>query len=356
MSGRPAATRPPAQACARVPAEPAAGPPPPSSDTGVENTQSAHWLAGHPSSSLGLDSVLGIISGKVGESVVVLDGGHNGYSVTYRIGAVAVLENPARPDMGTLVELTGRACEELGLQGVAELYRDLGMESVTRLDWAFDTSALTVGQVEAAWRANDVRTRVKVPDPKRLADKGYRVLPEYEGVRTCRVREEVSGRTFYMGSRQAQRFARVYDRRGFTRFEVVFKDMRASVVAAELLVAVLEAPELVPSLALGHLRDFVDFVDGSVAGNRSRAPLLAWWEVFVDGAGRAGLSLSGTAARTLDTVRAWFARQVAPSLALLVEAFGWEDVRRMSREGRERWSVRHQLLRRAGSLSAQSNV
>jgi DNA relaxase NicK len=50
---------------------------------------------------------------------------------------------------------------------------------------------------------------------------------EFAHVRTCEWMTSLMGDTFYMGSRSSTQFARCYNARGFTRFEMELKKERA---------------------------------------------------------------------------------------------------------------------------------
>jgi hypothetical protein len=149
---------------------------------------------------------------------------------------------------------------------------------------------------------------------------------------------------FSMGARSSTQYARVYDRRGFTRFELELKRDAARLAATELLSVVLNAPDAFARRALAWVRRFVDFVDAASDVNVSRRALLPWWAAFLAGAEVACVIFDGALPRSLADVRVWVERQCAPSLALLVEAFGVDEVLRVARVGRDRWRGRHRAM------------
>src|SRR5690606_9052456 len=139
---------------------------------------SVHWLRAvtwEP-----VDVLLGKLSAALNESVVVREGGYHAYSETYQLGAVKLWHNPDRPDMGSCIEVTGEACEELGREGLLAIW-DAAEWRASRVDLAADHCPFTPSQVRDAWIAGDVDTRVKSLDPggKR------KPAPGREGWRRC---------------------------------------------------------------------------------------------------------------------------------------------------------------------------
>ncbi len=92
-------------------------------------------------------------------------------------------------------------------------------------------------------------------------------------------RENSQGNTLYIGSRQSDRFIRIYDRRGFTRLEMVFKDKWAenfAVVITEI------SPNEWILQTIGYLRDYVNFVDSTYKKKPNlEYTMLPWWNNFV---------------------------------------------------------------------------
>jgi phage replication initiation protein len=74
----------------------------------------------------------------------------------------------------------------------------------------------------------------------------------------------------------------------------------------------------------GILRGYVAFRQPTGHSNRSRWPIAPWWGEFLGGAGRAQLGRRETD-RTVEGIQDWIARQVAPSLAVLVEVMGFDE-------------------------------
>jgi len=296
-------------------------------------TVGLHWVRGV--SFLDVDRVLDHCASTLSESVVVLDHGTKGYPEGYLVGPVRVSVHPGRPDMGVCVDVSGEACEELGHARIADLCEGVDLR-YSRLDVALDHCPFTPVRLRDEWRADRVRTRCKVPMDAR-PDRQWR---------TSDWREHATGDTFYMGARSSTQYARVYDRRGFTRFELEIKGDLAASIGEELVRATRDAPAF-RSLALSMVRRFVDFVDPSTSSNRSRCTLLPFWEKFVAGVARASVSLPGRLARTVAEIDAWIAHQVAPALAVVHAAFGADRLAEFVDQGRRRWTRRHRDAVRA---------
>ena len=98
----------------------------------------------------------------------------------------------------------------------------------------------------------------------------------------------------------------------------------------------------------GYLRSMVEFKARSGDSNKQRQPAASWWLRFLGYADKARLSVVEAEARTVDDVKAWVSLQVAPSLALLQEALGfdkaWAFLYAETQEGRSRWGPRHKAI------------
>jgi DNA relaxase NicK len=86
------------------------------------------------------------------------------------------------------------------------------------------------------------------------------------------------GDTFYLGSKMSDVRLCCYDKRGFTRSELRFRNGHARLFLAELMA---RSAEQLAELALGALRAFVDFVDSREDSNISRCSLLPFWSDFI---------------------------------------------------------------------------
>ncbi len=271
-----------------------------------------HWLAA-TTQVLDIDHVLDFIAETLdGADFEVIESGVSGYTRTYKtLYNLRIFINEKRPEMGVHMIADGHACESLGYNHLQMLFLGMQMKA-TRLDLATDNCPFTPAELQREWIEDNVRTACK---PMRDARQGW------ENVRTCKWESSPTGDTFYMGSRQSTAFARCYDKRGFTRFELELKAERAD-KAAQLILA---HPEQLIENTVGMIREFVDFVDASEDSNRSRCSFLPFWQKFIKAFERVKVQLTPRPELTLERLKDWIEGQVAPSLALYEMAFGNRD-------------------------------
>ncbi len=289
-----------------------------------------HWFAG--TSKRPLVEVLEAVSALQDNAPVVEHkrGSRGGYSHSASCGGVFVAWGAARPDV--FVSVPGEACEALGISGLAALSVSIELEPSSRLDVAWDTTLLTPDMALSAFFAGEVVARID-----------RRLNPETGKLRGWDRRSNHEGDTVYLGSRSSERFVRFYDRRGPTRVEMELKERRAVELWRRMLALHDEAAWGMEALAdLRHFLDFRSIVLGKRSGKpvaASERPLLGWWADFVQGADRRSAVLPRKAPK-LENMDKWLRRQVAPVLALVVDAFGPDIVRDLLTTGRSRYQAR----------------
>ncbi len=128
------------------------------------------------------------------------------------------------------------------------------------------------------------------------------------------------GEIVRLGSRSSSTYLRIYDREArvgtpgpLIRFEIECKKSAALRVACQIACAVDD--DALGALAVGILRNLVEFRQPTTDSNLRRAPLAPWWDQFCGEAERVRLG-AGKPLRTIAKVRQWLDRQVAPSLQL----------------------------------------
>lgn len=308
---------------------------PPENPTELGITVGLHWFRAVTMEPV--DDVLSRLAAALGESVEIRDGGQHGYSETYVLGQVKLWHNPARPDMGCCVEAAGEACDQLGPDGLLSIWGASEEWRISRVDLAVDGCNFTPVMVRDAWRGGDVDTRVKAGDPAAK----YGVKAGREEWRRCEWSEEISGDLFGMGSRRSGQYARCYDRRGSTRFELELKRETAHHAGPLVMHMLGKGDGSFQQLTLQLIQRFVRFVDRSVDEKPSRCPELSWWAEFVQGVSKARLSLGQRVVRTVEEMSDWLHAQVAPTLAVVAQALGTRAVRRLLVEGPKRFGRRH---------------
>jgi len=292
--------------------------------------------------------------------------GWRGYT---RSGFVAQSEgrvgwSPDDQRMGFHVSLGGRALSVLAALDkrwvdlpsvMAYVLGDLGGHS-TRLDLAFDDldGLVTMDAVGSALREGRFVSR-------------SRKWKFYQSAEPTKDHGLVVGETYYLGSARSDTQLRIYDKRAerlqkgkdvdvahWTRCELQFRRRRAD-AAGRLWSTVKERGQSVMVQFAGILRSHVEFKEPSFDTNKQRQPIASWWARFLGFAEKARLAVVQAEAKTLEDVRAWFARQVAPSVALLEEGMGfdeaWAFVYAEVQDGRTRWGPRHRAILSASVAS-----
>lgn len=234
-------------------------------------------------------------------------------------------------------EFTGTACEILGTRSVLNVLEMFGGVA-TRIDVAVDGCPFTPLQVREHCQAY----------------KGQKM----QGLRSRINKEKFSwaeneqGNTFYLGSRQSLRRARIYDRnqdsdgKNFTRFELELKKGAAS-KAAKLLV---EDFENFDTHVRSLIRDFVDFIDNSDT-NVSRSNLTSWWQSFVENAVKTSIKYSDRVVSTIERTCKYMLQNAA-NFALMIDAYVaktgddfYDIVNRYYLEGLDRSRRKHKNLK-----------
>lgn len=285
--------------------------------------------------------------------LVQADRGFRGYSHSAILagGKGRLGWSPDRPEMGVHCSLGGQALDVLGAldaawadrSGVVGLVQDGLGGHVTRFDAAWDDldGALDLDVVEAALDAGEFTSRWK---------RGYRVKG-FQGFAG-------PGRTFYLGSGKSDAMLLIYDKAAeraaagvefqgdhWVRVELRLRRERANTAAAVFKSVTQNAAAAMAHLA-GVLRGYIEFKTPDASdSNKRRWAVAPWWSAFLGHVEKARLTVGQAELRTLDDVKAWVARQVGPSLALLQEAMGFEDAWAFlfaeAKDGRERWNAKH---------------
>lgn len=294
----------------------ASGALPPPTNRGVTVAwMGVHWFAG----TTRLHSwreVLDVLADVFGVPPLLRERGGYGYASSAGVAGVSVYWSPGRGDV--FVVVPGEVCEVLGVPALVAVASLLDLEPSSRLDLAWDIEGVGVAHFADAWHGGDVVTR---------AHRG-----------SWQDHQNAEGRTFYMGSRASGRMVRVYDRRGPTRLEMEWKGERAVLLWSRLLAAAEDGWSLE---AMTELRAFLDFRDRASGVRPDFCPLLEWWQVLTDGAGRSCVTIPREAS-TLEDRRAWLRRQVAPVLAMVADGVqDWtSELAELLHEGRSRYGRR----------------
>jgi len=173
-------------------------------------------------------------------------------------------------------------------------FREIGLNlKFTRLDLAFDCCPEQLGIEEVA----------------------YAVQQEYFTCRATRekisIYEQVFGdeKTIVFGSRASTRYMRIYNRRGFVRFELEVKKEAAEIIGEQLMDPnVLSGVKLSITWAVGILKDFIEF-DAE------------FWRIF-DQFERCGLKVSCFEAQSMSRSKQNIEKRLCTVLTALVNIEG----------------------------------
>lgn len=162
------------------------------------------------------------------------------------------------------LEIPGKVIEMYGnqvcLEYLSSLFKQDYESRCKRIDIAFDYVPFTPQDCYDAWQRGDVLAKCHHD--------------------SWDWRENKEGKTLYIGSRQSERFIRIYDRRRFTRLEMVFKDKWSENFAK--VITEISSKEWVEQ-CIGYLSDYVNFIDIKTK-NKFNYKFLSWWNKFILGA------------------------------------------------------------------------
>lgn len=228
---------------------------------------------------------------------------------------------------------TGQGCTELAEKiennwvQLFSVLNNLGVK-ITRLDIALDDfhGVLNFQTMERKFNKGHYKSSKKT----------------YNVVKQADAKGNIKGYTLYVGSRvksgKGSYYLRCYDKYAqymgkaqippdeaiqtgiWQRYEISFTKFKAR----QIVELMTEQGQTIGSVFMETMRDIVQFLDplktetGEVHKNKSRWKVSAWWERFLDGAGKVQL---GDPERDLDLGRLlrWLRMAVVPSLKLLEE-------------------------------------
>lgn len=252
---------------------------------------------------------------------------------TMPLEGVTVAADSMPSDKGFILEGDSRIIVDFSGNGLAHYYErfkkygsiyDLVSMSlaqpgarVLRLDVAFDDyeGLLSIDRIERMWLKDDnIITRWKSGVSYKKYERGG-----------CS-----GGYTFYMGSRESESFARVYDKRlqemsrgaesdnlpvSWVRFELEFKGDRATSVAIQACGSYFSS-----AFFSGVLRSQIDFKEGQQAAKKSDRKVARWWSQFLHGVDIRPVQVP----KPVDSIvrkKEWLEKSVAPTLALMAQHY-----------------------------------
>lgn len=144
---------------------------------------------------------------------------------------------------------------------------------------------------------------------------------------------ELTGDTFYLGSRTSDLFCRVYDKtleriyrkddkevpEHWVRWELVCKDDRAQVACEQLLSTGFAIGEIISGVLSNY---FSILVENPFDSHKDRWPVYDRWQKFIGDVRPIRLFRVLKPERTLDDVENWLVKQCAPSLSAMIQVYG----------------------------------
>ncbi len=285
-----------------------------------------HWLAFtiHASSEEAIYLYDNLFKEIFGPLVPLGNGGRGFKEILTGLSGFKVYMHPINENAGYFhIEIPGEACDALQWEYYFALiiYLQANFQDkffFKRIDLAFDQAPFTPHNVEEAIKKEKVRSLAKreslevYDSPFKLNDKG-----------------ELGCYTVNFGSRSSDRMIRVYNQRGFTRLELQTKDDRAHAIGMQLFNK-QNTDNWFPVM-VSHLRDFIDFDT-------------LWWEEFIQGQGRAYLTVSQPRVINYSKMKSWVEKSVAPCLSVIIDNNESKELDHMINRGRKRRNPKYEGL------------
>jgi len=142
-----------------------------------------------------------------------------------------------------------------------------------------------------------------------------------------------AGNTVYFGSRASDTFFRIYDKAAeqtkkgqlflghWIRAEMELKHDRAR----EAGIIICENLETWRETARGWFLQFLDFKEPDADPNKSRWETCAWWAEFLEHASKVRILICYQK-KTIESIKRWIKEQAAPSLFVLLDTIGLDEL------------------------------
>jgi len=223
----------------------------------------------------------------------------------------------------------GQACKVVPPEFFISFYRNLVRQeikfNVSRLDFAYDGVSFTPRDFFLVFEEDNKRIEQGKKQKVRTLSQRDTVQFITEPFMEKEDGSGLSRDTCYIGSRNSERFLRVYNKRGPTRLEIEYKGKRAAHVANEIL---MEDEEKWLDISITHLLAFI-YID------------IPWWKEFVGDRERSYAILHCAKEKSLEKINDWLINQVSPSLAAVTECTGGQILSDMLDEGGKRMRKNH---------------
>lgn len=270
--------------------------------------------------------------------------GKYGYRSHKRFGHIAIYYD-GRSDMGIHVEMSGQGCREFEQYTKKDWSQFFALllnfdVNFTRLDLAIDDfrGYFTIEQVIQKVKRGHVASR-------------FREARRHDSWKIAT--GENTGMTIYFGDASSRLQVRFYDKyreriskgheilEGVTfwnRVECQLRQERATAAA----VILAHEQHNTGQLVMGILQNYIRFLVPCEDTNKSRWKTCKWWEEFLHDVEKLKLTQVAPDA-TIERAKSWVDRQVAPTLAMLYEAFDYDEelIWNFVKEGIPRMTDKH---------------
>jgi hypothetical protein len=285
---------------------------PPAIDKGVEFCIDWVTVTIHAN----LAAVVKLVNDNFSMLGVFLEIGHGGMGYPLCLSALLgakIYHSPKDGSIRCTVVIPGKACSAIPPEFLSVFHDQLVNMGVrfnyTRIDTAFTGVDFTPVEFGQAVKDNQIRSLAK-RSTLRYIQSPY--LEREDGNLGCD--------TVYLGSRESQRYLRVYNLHGPTRLEVEYKADRAQIVACAVLSHYVDDWYMI---AVSHLRDFID-VNAK------------WWGSLIRGGKRAFAKIINAKEVAITELVRWLDNQVSPALSIVVDCLGFDILEWMIIRGRRR--------------------
>lgn len=274
--------------------------------------------------------------GYQGVDFVSLPRGMNGYPRQMSLGRARILYG-ATVDMGVHVVLSGEAIRDMTTDLFQFIHFVLHMGGrFTRVDVACDDFTQTVTPQKCL----------------ELLEKGHATskFKTFRDMKGGTIKDGLEiGRTIYLGSPSSRLMVRIYDKaleqiskqnqngdfcgpvHPWTRVELQIRKENAHSFIEKLH----ENQFSLGSLAMKLLNNYIQFRTVSTDTNKSRWGLVSWWASFLNTTEKLSISIQ-KAVPTLERMNNWFKKQIAPTFATLLNAYGPDHMKELYTLGRSR--------------------
>ncbi|WP_320443621.1 replication initiation factor domain-containing protein [Bacillus cereus] len=271
-----------------------------------------------------------------------LAGGKNGYKQSLQCGSIAIYFD-GREDMGIHLEMKGRGCREYESYG-KNTWKEL-LQSIFKHQGSYTRLDVAVDDFDGLFTIKGLVRKIK---NKELVSK----FKKARNVEDIEIKTgEVRGVTLYFGSGKSDIQIRMYDKLSerkdnnynvaedievWNRTELQLRDEKATHVA-NILAHKEDSEESIGETVCAILKHYLRFTVKGNDSNRRRWKTAPFWDKFLGKVEALPLTTI-IEDKTVFDKHEWLRKQIAPSLALVYQAYGedMEQIEKIVKEGCQR--------------------